>query len=599
MKKMKSIKKLTAFLTAFVMACSLLIGTAFSVSAEPMPSVSIIPQATYSYNQQSFLVTVDRNSTYRAYEYGSSSYFTEGSIPSGTSELTFNTSALVELRVYTPYTPDVGGTQNALTIGYSAQAYYLNVTGVGDDGVVLFQDQLLMDANNYPEYAYNAEPTIQVDGTVYTAEQTQYLIEYGSGDVTIHYTSGSSENHSFTISYLDEQDNTLYSETKTLAYGESCQVTAPATFEYNGQTYQLTSRISSYDVTYDNAASAYVFEYAPVIPTPEEPYEITINLVDADNNNAVLYSIRQTVDVDSSVRVELPSTYEVNFKQYQLEEGVANYIEREFSSTDPVVYNIPYRVAAESVPYEISINFVDYNNPDIVLTTVRGTITPDGTPFIYDLSSNSTLEVNGTVYQLMAGQGNENGQIVHTYGTATRTYNVYYTSEEVANPQPYAVTLRYISVSDNAVLGTQQQEVAYGSSVEFEAAPETLDVDGVEYTRLNGQEEDIVHDYNVNRTDYAVYYIESDALEAEELEPEVITQVVTQYVTEEGTVVENADGTAVPEAVPVTVVNDGQGGETAYNEAGQEVEINDGNIEVVNPDTEAIPMKKPHWRIRI
>lgn len=186
----------------------------------------------------------------------------------------------------------------------------------------------------------------------------------------------------------------------------------------------------------------------------------------------------------------------------------------------------------------------------------------------------------------MDGQGDENGQIVHTYGSTTRVYNVYYTAQEVANPQPYAVTMRYISVSDNAVLETEEQEVAYGSSVDFGAAPETLTVEGTEYTQLNGQEDGVSHDYNVNRTDYAVYYIESDALEAEEPEPEVITQVITQYVTEEGTVVENEDGTVVPETVPVTVVTDGQGGETAFNEAGQEVQINEGNIEVVEPETE-------------
>ena len=69
--------------------------------------------------------------------------------------------------------------------------------------------------------------------------------------------------------------------------GKGYTLTAPATYEANGETYQLESRNTSYDITYDNAASEYVFEYARVIDAPAAPYEITINFVDADNDNAV------------------------------------------------------------------------------------------------------------------------------------------------------------------------------------------------------------------------------------------------------------------------------------------------------------------------
>lgn len=593
---MKSIKRITAVLSALVIGMCTLAASPVIAKAEPLPSVSIYAETTNSYDVQAFTVVVDRESNYEAYV--GSDLIKEGTIPAGGGYLEFSTSSTVRLEVYTPYDINDDGVMDTYkpTIGYSARSYYLTVSGVEDDGSVLFSEQLLMDANNYPEYVYNAPATVDAGSTVYTTSQSSVLIQYGSDDVTIPYTSGSREARHFSITYVDENDNVIYTETDpeetTLEYGQVKHIDADETFNYNGQEYQLISTVRSYDVTYDNAASAYVFEYAPVIAAPEEPYEITINLVDADNNNALLYSIRQTVDVGGSVRVELPNTYEVNFKQYVLEDGVENYIERDFDSTAPVKYDIPYRVAEESVPYDISINFIDYNNQDSILTTVSGTVTPDGAPFVYDLSSNNTYtDENGTEYQLMAGQGNENGQIVHTYGSATRVYNIYYTAQEVADPQPYAVTMRYISVSDNSVLETQEQEVEYGSSVEFEAAPENLTIDGTEYTRLNGQEDGVSHDYNVNRTDYAVYYIESDALEAEEVEPEVVTQVVTQYVTEEGTVVENEDGTAVPEAVPVTVVTGGDDEGTAYNEAGQEVEINEGNIEVVEPEeeVEAIP----------
>ena len=174
----------------------------------------------------------------------------------------------------------------------------------------------------------------------------------------------------------------------------------------------------------------------------------------------MLYSISQTVDVDALVHIDLPSTYEANFKQYQLAEGVENYIEREFSSTRSTVYNIPYVVADESVPYDVTINFVDYDNPETILSARTMTVTPDGEPMTYDINSTPTLEINGVVYQVLSGQGNGNGQIVHTYGTSARTYNVYYAAQEVNDPQPYTVTMRYISVEDNSVLDTQEVEVS-------------------------------------------------------------------------------------------------------------------------------------------
>lgn len=585
---MKSFRKLTALWMTFALALCLLTGTAVPASAEPAPAVSISPETTDSPNRQAFSVYVERDSIYEAYVDGSK--IGEGNLSAGGNYLSFDTSSAVLLQVFTQYDRNDDGTPESWNIvqGYSSQSYYLTVTGVGTDGNQLFEETLLMDANNYPEYVYTPQATIQEGDIVYTADRSQYLIQYGDGDLEIPYTASAMEDKSFTVSYLDEQDNVLYSEVQTLSHGESVEVTAPASYTYNGQEYQLTSAVRSYSVAYDNAAVSYVFEYAQVIPEPQEPYEITINLVDADNGNELLYSIRQTVDVDSTVRVELPSTYEVNFKQYQLAEGVADYIEREFSSIRSTVYNIPYVVAEESAPYEITIRFVDYENPETTLSAITATVTPDGEPYVYDVSSQSTLEINGVTYQLMAGQGNDNGQIVHTYGTLTRTYSVFYAAQEIAEPAAYTVTQRYISVSDNTVLETQQLDVAYGSSVSFAAAPETLTVNGVEYTRLNGQEEAVSHDYNDSQTGYAVYYMETASLAEAEVEPEVITQVVTQYVTQDGTVVENADGTVVPEAVPVTTVTDGTGEETTYNGEGQEVTIEEGNVAVI--EEEEVPL---------
>ncbi len=455
------------------------------------------------------------------------------------------------------------------------------------EGQVIWKDTVLLDMYNYPSVAYTAEASFEENGKIYTSSNNTPLLRYGDASARIDYTPTDMEARSYTVRYEDENDQLLYSYGGSLNYGESATIEAPATYEKDGRTYALETGYSAYNVTYDNVANVYTFEYAEVIPAPEEPYEITINLVDSDNNNALLYSIRQTVDVDSTVRVELPSTYEVNFKQYVLADGVENYIERAFADTRSTVYTIPYVTAGESAPYEITVNFVDYDNPETVLSAMTATITADGDPFIYNVGSANILDINGVEYKLLSGQGNDNGQIVHTYGTATRVYNVYYTAQEVDEPQPYTVTLRYISINDNSILETQQQEVVYGSSVSFDAAPEELDVGDTNYVRLNGQDEAITHEYNEGQTSYAVYYRDSSV--EVEVEPEVITQVVTQYVTQDdGTLVQNQDGASVPVNVPVTTVTGGEGEEITYNEEGQQVAIEDGNITVL--EDEEVPL---------
>ena len=570
--------KIVSLVMTFLLVFGCLAGYKLPARAATPPVIEITSLVTNSPNEQSFSVYVDREASYSASNASGSVW--DGTLAAGTQTLTFNSSDSVNLQVWTFYDRDDNGSKIPYSRNVSsAMSYYMNISFVGRDGTSLGGETVVMDYYNYPEYTCTPPASIDMgDGTCYLLEGEAYRVfSYGQESATIYYTKGTMDAHPFTVTYVDQNNQEIYSYSDSLEYGESAHIEAPETYEKDGKTYQLETANSSFDVTYDNVASVYTFEYAEVIPAPAEPYEITINLVDSENNNALLYSIRQTVDVDSTVHVDLPSTYEVNFKKYVLADGVEKFIEREFSSTRSTEYTIPYVVAEESAPYDITINFVDYNNPETVLSAMTATITPDGEPFIYDVNASAALDVNGVQYQVLAGQGNDNGQIVHTYGTATRTYNVYYSAQEVEEPQPYTVTLRYISIEDNSVLETQQQEVAYGSSVSFDAAPEELTVGDTNYVLLNGQDEAITHDYNESQTSYAVYYRDADV--EVEVEPEVITQVVTQYVTEDdGTAAENEDGTTVPVNVPVTTVTGEDGEETTYNEEGQQVTIEDGNV---------------------
>ena len=585
---MKGLKrKVISILLMLILTISGFAGYTLPAEAAEIPTISVSPQITNSYEEQVFIVYVSCEGGIYEARYGGTEI--EETLAAGENTLSFPTSETVQLMVHAPYDSDGDQELDSWTHqpASSANAYYINVNCLGDDGQVLQEESVVLSKYDTPEVTYNAPESFDLGEIVYTASNPSLLLRYGQGDATITYSTQTKRARSFTVNFLDEQDQVLHTYSESLDYGEFTEIVAPATYEKDGKTYQLESKNTEYQVGYDDADSVYTFEYGAVREASSEPYEIVINLLDTDNQNALLYSIRQTVDVDDSVYVALPTTYEVNFKQYRLKDGTANYVERDFASNEPTVYNVPYTAAGEMGPYDITINFVDYNDPSVVLSAMAATVTADGEPYIYDVNSKQTIDIGDAEYKIVAGQGNDNGQIVHTYGTDTRIYQVYYTAEKVEEPANYMVTMRYISIDDNTVLATQQEEIAYGEKVTFEAAPGELSANNIDYVRLNGQEGSVTHEYNDGQTSYAAYYRDSRLEEPEE--PVVVVQTVTQYVTrDDGTVVENEDRTVVPVTVPVTTVTDEEGNQSTYNTEGQPVEINDGQI--VTLDEEDIPL---------
>ena len=570
---MKNLKRrMFALAMTFALAVGSL-GLSMKAQAAPEPQIRLSSVVTDGYEDQRFSVTVDQKATYIATS-AEGTTIDRGDLEPGTYELAYESSSTITLTVYIQYDKDGDGDPEAWQIQpiTNARAYRITLIGQGEDGRELWKDQVQVDPFNNPELYYQAPATWSEGNVDYTTGTAAFMINFGDpGTRVITYSSNEKPARSYNVQYLDQNDNVLFTDGGALNYGESTTVSAPATYEANGKTYQLESTVSSYDVNYENVQGTYTFEYAEVVPAAETPYEITINLVDADNGNALLYSLRQTVDVNSRVTVELPATYEVNLKKYVQVEGEPAVIERAFGDTRSREYTVRYTVAEESAPYEIYINYVEYGNPENVLSTVSAMVEADA-PYIYDVNSVETLNVNGTEYRLVAGQGNDNGQIVHTYDSAVRTYSVYYTSQTVEEPQSYTVTLRYISVNDNTVLETREEEVEYGADVSFGVAPESLQMGDTEYIRLNGQSEEITHGYNESQTSYAVYY--RDASIPVEEEPEVVIQTVTQYVTrDDGTTTPNADGTTAPTVVPVTTVTGDE--ETTYAPDGTPVTIDD------------------------
>lgn len=496
-------KRVFSFVLALVLCISVVGVSTNKVFAADVPTVTITPLVTDSVNKQAFEVSTTVDAQYKAY-YGDV-LSGEGAVPEGTSTLNFDTNSEVKLEVFAPYINDNGATRYVTVRSTSINAYWVDVFCVTEDDVTLKSDRIKLSKHNEPQVVYNAPAVIDNGASEYHAANPSVVFKYGDGSKKITYSLVMKDAKTVTINYVDELDAILFTEEKVLNFGDTVAIEAPATYTANEKNYVLKTT-GSYDVTYENAQSVYTFEYAEQAPAAQVPYEITVDLVDENGN--LLHTMKKSVDVGKQVTVELPATYEVGLKKYALAEDQAASIVRDYASNESKAYTVKYELVAETAGYTVTINLVD-KATEKVLETVTATVEADGAPFTYDISSKNFIEKAGVTYQVLAGQGNSKGKVVHAFGDAVKTYNLYYAAKQEDVPQPYVVTMRYICVNNNAVLATETQIVELNSSVTFEAAPKTLKVEGKEYILLNGQEGVTVHKYNDDQTSFEIYYRDS------------------------------------------------------------------------------------------
>lgn len=505
-------KRIFSLALALIMCFGIVAVGAETVYAAEVPTVTITPLVTDSVNKQAFEVNIpQQNETYTLKE---ALYSTDGGVnyaampETGNTTMTFDTSATINLKVVAKYANASGSIKNVVAEKTSINAYRVFVSFVTEDNLPIPGEEpvsILLSKYDEPEVTYNAPAVISQGEIEYRPVLSSTIVlKYGDGNRSIKYAKETKAAKTVTVKYVDASNNVdLYTEPKTLSFGDpALNISAPATYTKDGSNYALKST-ASYNVTYENAQSVYTFEYTKQAPAAQLPYDITVNLV--DENGTQLHSMKKSIDVGATATVELPATYVVGLKTYKLADGQAAAIVREYASAESKTYTVKYVLSGETAAETVTINFVDQASGK-TLDTLTATVEPDGAPFTYDISSKNYVEKNGVTYQVLAGQGNSKGKIVHAYGDSTKTYNLYYSAKLEKNPESYAVSMRYICVNDNKVLSTETKIVKVNSSVTFESAPKTLKVAGKEYILLNGQNAATVHKYNDAQTNYEIYY---------------------------------------------------------------------------------------------
>lgn len=167
------------------------------------------------------------------------------------------------------------------------------------------------------------------------------------------------------------------------------------------------------------------------------------------------------------------------------------------------------------------------------------------------------IDVDGTTYV----PANAKDEYAHVFGAADEGNEqvIYYVPDGYVAPEPYEITVNYVNIATNEVIATQTPAPVASPSMRSDmeiASPETFSANGVEWVRLDGQEQPIRHGfYSPNRA-YAIYYRDvNDDLHA----ATVIRTVRVTYVDEEGNTVTR----------PATIVDGGTTTTTTTAPGGQ------------------------------
>ena len=226
---------------------------------------------------------------------------------------------------------------------------------------------------------------------------------------------------------------------------------------------------------------------------------------------------------------------------------------------------VEYETTEPTADTEVTFNLIDGSKRILdrkggSLGTKKVTATPDSPTVVPD----ATVTVDGKAYNIVGSP--DDYAFTLRQGQIPRI-DVYYTPEGYTADQPYDFTVNYVNFLTNEVIQSQTY-----TSMPNEMTTIPTDASfangGVEYVRLDGQEEDIQHSYYSGIGTYVVYYRDvNDTLTS----GTVINRIRVQYrdggdtgttVTNGGTTTTTtgtvgADGTAADGTAADGTVTDG------------------------------------------
>lgn len=427
-------------------------------------------------------------------------------------------------------------------------------------------------ATDSADRAFVASDTLYIDHQTYRLSSPEPKAE---GQI-LHFTYEAYDEATTVdgvMKFVDKQGNVV-ATTKIpgLAYNETRTVSVPAAVTAdNGDVYRTVFFKESVPATNPGSISFTipVAKMSDADMAAANYYVATIQMV--DENDHVIAS--DSVNVTGMFRYTAPSTIykSVAASSATGEQAVVTYTVEDDptvvfnAATDGIttgtrVYKFHYATTpADSPEVQVAFNLVDgtkrINDEGRILETKVVTVdanNPSEEP-------EAQVEYNGVAYNLVG----EPSEYAYTLGSGKiPVVNVYYTPEGYEPPGPYDVTVEYVNFLTGETIDSEVLTSNPDTATEINT-PAEFSLDGVDYIRLDGQEEPIAHSYYSGNTSYVVYYRDkNDTMTSGTVISTIRVVYVDGGTTDEGTTDEGTTTTTT-----TTVVGGDEGGADAVADA--------------------------------
>lgn len=278
-------------------------------------------------------------------------------------------------------------------------------------------------------------------------------------------------------------------------------------------------------------------------------YLATINLVDSEGKrlgtdtlnvtSAYLYTAPQRLHVTSTNGAV--DTYEISDSNTILNDAKVLALDpaKDNVTDGQKSFDIVYDKLSDDAERTWTVKIVNgAADPDAdnrVIDTKKFSVMPGDTA---TFTPEAKLSVNGVDYVPVSSTKESYS---YTYGDIPEagqqsvypTLTVYYVPDGYVDPEPYEIEIRYVNIANGKVIETRTLTSRPELRDELEiTSPATFTVDGVEYIRLDGQEQSLWHSFYSSARVYTIYYRDiNDDLHAET----TITRVNVEYVDGETT----------------------------------------------------------------
>lgn len=259
-----------------------------------------------------------------------------------------------------------------------------------------------------------------------------------------------------TISYMD--GNTLLTrKTMTVQSGKTITFEAPATYKVGTTSYKVSGN-QNISHKYGDDTKNYKVQYQKVVTDSNQPYDVYVNYIDVATGRT-LEAHSKTVDVDKTVKFDVPGSVKANGKTYILSAGQPTNVNHKFG-TNQTQYNIYFHEKDINVSeYSVTVSYYDITSNQVIYSTK---LTAKENEKL-NISVPSEYTANGKEYVLLSGQDNEN---IHDFYSTRRSYTfIYRDADDLENQSVVVVPGGNVNVVETPNGGTVTIDNTTGRTV--------------------------------------------------------------------------------------------------------------------------------------